>query len=88
MHNVTTAGSQKIARACNKNSTGSRGFAAMRSLIDWCCNAMTADGSRFARFEEELVARSCAPRPASPPNRYAGLDLPACVRRAQRRSVA
>lgn len=61
MQNVTTTGSPENARACNKNSATSRGFANVHSMLAWCCNAVTVDFSRFARFEAELVARHGSP---------------------------
>jgi hypothetical protein len=54
----------------------------MRQLIDRLLDALAADWTRFARFEEALVARRCAlaSTPAIAP-RYAGLDRPAFLRR-------
>jgi hypothetical protein len=58
----------------------------MRRLIERVVDSLGAQFSRFARFEELLLARRAAMIPVvSPSARYAGLDRPAYLRRGPRR---
>lgn len=58
---------------------------AVRGLVDRIIDRLAGGSSRFARFEAWLAARRPVSLPVSASPRYAGLDRPACLRRAARR---